>query len=225
MKDLDSTVEGDLLNSCIEVRSVKIDKRVTIPQQICFRLDAKTIAAIEQTIVNERKFRLSPANLAIIRCYALFNLPVLTIKTRQLYSNQYLNQSCLIFSTEYAEGESNDILLRSTIDLQGKISLQIKQEALQDLPLLKHISEAHYWLMAEVLTQLPFKSKNGRYWLIYSCLLLTTFAACSFIWYFIASSPAFKLIMCLFLIGVDLIAIALSKRLKFWIIHQEIQPL
>ena len=216
MNDRTATVNNDLLNSCIEVRSVKIDNRVTIPQHICFCLNARILAAIEQIIVKEQKFRLSSANLAVIRCYALFNLPVLTqIKARQLY----LNRSCLIFSTRYAEGKSNDILLRSTIDPQGKISLQIKREILQNPALLERVSEAHYWLIAEILTQLLFKSKSGRYWLIYSCLVLTTFAACNFIWYFLAQSLAFKLIICLFLVGVQLIAIALGKRLKSQITH------
>ena len=201
------------IDSCIQVESVKIDKRTTIPQQICFYLDAKTITAIEQIKTQKRKLRLSPTNLAILRCYTLFNLPL--PKTNW----QLLNRSCLIFSTKYVESESNDILLRSTIDPQGKISLQIKQEILQNPALLERICEAHYWLIAEILTQLPFKSKSGRSLLIYGCLVLTTFAACNFIWYFLAQSPV-KLIICLFLVGVQLIAIAASKRLKSWTIHQ-----
>ena len=213
-------VDRDLINSCIEVRSVKINNRVTIPQHICFCLNAKILAAIEQIIVNERQFRLSSANLAVIRCYALFHLPVPTqIKSRQLYLNQYLNQSCLIFSTEYAEGESNDILLRSTIELQGKISLQIKQEALQDLPLLERICEAHYWSIAEIMAQLPLKSQARRSKFIYCYLTIAIFAICSLTWSLLPQSPVIKLIICLFSVGVELIAIALGKRLKSQITH------
>ena len=220
MNDRDSTVDVNrLLNSCIEVESVKIDKRVTIPKQICFHLNAKTIEKIEQVRANKQKLSLSRTNLATLRCYALFNLPLEATRTKGWQS--YLSQSSLIFSTQYVEDESNsDILLRSTIDLQGKISQQIKQELVQNPLLLQRVSEAHYWLTTEILTQLPLRSKGWRSGLIYSCLMLATLIACSLVWYLLPQSPVIKLIICLFLVGVELIAIAVSKRLKSWTIHQ-----
>ena len=220
MNDRDSTVDVNrLLNSCIEVESVKIDKRVTIPKQICFHLNAKTIEKIEQVRANKQKLSLSRTNLATLRCYALFNLPLEGTRTKGWQS--YLSQSSLIFSTQYVEDESNyDILLRSTIDLQGKISQQIKQELVQNPLLLKRVSESHYWLTTEILTQLPLKSEAWRSKFIYGCLTIAIFAVCGLTWCLLPQSPVIKLIICLFLVGVELIAIAVSKRLKSWTIHQ-----
>lgn len=218
MKDRDSNVDvNKLLNSCIEVEWLKVD-RITIPKQICFHLDAKIIIAIEHIKANNQLFYLSQTNLAIIRCYALFNLA--SDQTSKSWQS-HLSQSSLVFSTQYAEDKKNsDILLRSTIDPQGKISQQIKQKLVQNPPLLQRVSEAHYWLTTEILTQLPLRSKGWRSGLIYSCLMLATLIACSLVWYLLPQSPVIKLIICLFLVGVQLVAIAVSKRLKSWTIHQ-----
>ena len=211
MSDRHTVSLNDLLNSCIEVESLKISQKLAIPKQICFRLNHEIITAIEQFEVNQEQFKLSPANLTILRCYALFNLTLGAEfnQTRQLY----LSQSCLIFSTQYTEDETDSgILLRSTVDPKGKILQQIKQELLQNPLLLERVLKAHCWLSTAILTQLPIKQKKSRNWSIYISLTVAVAVVCSLIWYLLPQI-IIKLAICLFLIGL-LVAIAFGKRLK-----------
>lgn len=151
---------NEILNSCIQIKLTRISRQASIPTQVCFCLDAKLLEQIAQNQANQTRLVLSATNLANLRHYALLNLPCSPYST--------LAQSCLTFSTVYLvdNEQVSSVLFRSVIDPEGKISQQIKQELIHNPPLLKQISQAHYWLVGEILAQLPFKSKAWYYWLL-----------------------------------------------------------
>ncbi|MEL6493904.1 MAG: hypothetical protein AAFQ41_02110 [Cyanobacteria bacterium J06623_7] len=214
-----STVDlNHLLNSCITVESWNLAPKTAIPQQVCFRLDAETIKAIEQIKISQKSLQLSQTNLTALRCYALFNLPS---APKFSYSQQsYLKQAALTFSTHYPAKFPSEPLLRSTIGLRGKILQQIKQDLVRNPILLEHLLEAHYWLTDEILSQLPLKSQADRSWLIYGGIILTIFAICGLNWYFLAHSPAIRLIICSLLLAIGFTAIAIYGQLRWWAIYQ-----
>jgi hypothetical protein len=217
-KSLPETLNS-VLNSCIQIKSTKISRTVTIPHQICFRLDAQILEQISQLQVYQAKLALSETNLANLRHYALLNL------SSQQHSP--FTQSCLSFATEYAESANQDSisLFRSVINLEGKISQQIAQELAHNPPLLREISQAHYWLVAEILSQLPLTSKAWYSWLLASGLAIATMMINILIWYLISMNYLPKLIICLsiFLLFTSVAKTLITRQLKSWIIYHLLQ--
>ncbi|PSB07061.1 hypothetical protein C7B62_21060 [Pleurocapsa sp. CCALA 161] len=204
-----------LLNSCIQLKFTRISPKVTIPQQVCFRLDGKLLEQIAHNQANQVKLAVSATNLANLRHYTLLNLPWSQPLT--------FTQSSLTFSTEYSldNQQPSTILFRSTISLEGKISQQIKQELAHNPSLLKQISQAHYWLIAEILAQLPFKSKAGSSWLLVGFLAIAMVVINILIWYLIPLNYLTKLSICLgiFLLLKLLLTRLIKHQLKYWIIY------
>lgn len=206
---------NEVVNSCIQIKLTRISSKVTIPDQVCFCLDAKLLEQIAQNHPNQTKLVLSATNLANLRHYALLNLSCSPRST--------LAQSCLTFSTEYLfdNDQVSTILFRSVIDLEGRISQQIKQELIHNSPLLNQISQAHYWLVGEILSQLPFKSKAWYYWLLSGLMAIAIITINILIWYLMPLNYLAKLLICLgiFLFGKSILSILITHQLKSWIIY------
>ncbi len=206
---------NDLLNSCIKLKFTRISPKVAIPHQVCFRLDGKLLEQIAHNQANQVKLAVSATNLANLRHYTLLNLPWSQPLT--------FAQSSLTFSTEYSldNQQPSTILFRSTISLEGKISQQIKQELAQNPSLLKQISQAHYWLIAQILAQLPFKSKAGSSWLLVGFSAIAMVVINILIWYLIPLNYLTKLSICLgiFLLLKLLLTRLIKHQLKYWIIY------
>jgi hypothetical protein len=214
-----SAKSNDVLNSCIQLKLTRISRKLTIPQQVCFCLDAKLLEQIAQNQADQVKLALSATNLANLRYYALLNLPWKQRLT--------LAQSCLIFSTEYSLDRHNPdctALFRSEINLEGKISQQIKQELAQNPSLLNQISQAHYWLIGEILAQLPFKPKAWHSWSSISFLAIAIIIInliTILIWYLIPLNyPAKLLFLFVIFLGLKIVSTRLiTKQFKSWIIY------
>lgn len=209
---------NDVLNSCIQIESARISRHVTIPSQICFCLNAELLEQVGQIKANQSNQHglcLSASNLADLRYYALSNLPL-----KQGLSQ---GQSALTFSTEYFfdSAQVATTLFRSVIDLEGKISQEIKQELIQNPSLLAKISEAHYWLLSEILAQLPLKSRAWYSWLIFGCLAIASILISSLVWYILPLNHLLKLVICLsiFFLLKSTAKILVTKYLKSWIIY------
>lgn len=206
---------NEVVNSCIQIKLTRISSKVTIPDQVCFCLDTKLLEQIAQNHPNQTKLVLSATNLANLRHYALLNLSCSPRST--------LAQSCLTFSTEYLfdNDQVSTILFRSVIDLEGRISQQIKQELIHNSPLLNQISQAHYWLVGEILSQLPFKSKAWYYWLLSGLMAIAIITINILIWYLMPLNYLAKLLICLgiFLFGKSILSILITHQLKSWIIY------
>jgi hypothetical protein len=207
---------NELLNSCIQIKSTKISRTAAVPHQVCFCLNSQLLEQITRLQAHQTNFALSPTNLANLRHYALLNLSPA--------QQSPFTQSGLTFATEYSsEGYQGSVgLLRSVISLEGKISQQIQQELVTNPPLLHQISQAHYWLIAEILVQLPLKSKAWYYWLVFSCLAIAIILINIFIWYLIPLNYLPKLLVCLsiFLFLTLVAKNLITKQLKPWIIDQ-----
>lgn len=210
---------NSFLNSCIQIKSTKISRTNPVPYQICFRLNSQLLAHIAHIQAHQTKLVLSPTNLANLRHYALLNL-----SPRQ---RSPFTQSGLTFATEYSftDDQGSVCLLKSVISSEGKITQQIQQELVANPPLLHQISQAHYWLIAEILGQLPLESKAWYSWLVVSCLAIAIMLINISIWYLIPLNYLPKLIVCLsiFLLLTLVAKTLITKQLKPWIIYHLLQ--
>lgn len=209
------------LNSCIQIDSAKINRRVSIPYQINFCLNAQLLEEIRQIRANNFRLELSARNIVNLRHYALVNLPLDSIcDRRQLESIGY---SSLTFTTQYSASENQPAvtLFRSEIDLAGKISQQVRKNLYQDSLLLTQISQAHYWLVLEILAQLPLKSTAWYSWPVAACFYIAVAIACAFIWYISPFASIFKVAICLAIVLVSKLVFKtlITKQLKSWVVH------
>jgi hypothetical protein len=209
------TSPNEVINSCIQIKLTRISRQLTIPDRVCFCLDAKLLEQIAWNHANQTKLVLSATNLANLRYYALLNLPCSPHAT--------LAPSCLTFSTEYLfdNEQVSTTLFRSVIDLEGKISQQIKQELIDNSALLNQISQAHYWLIGEILGQLPFKSKAWYYWILSALMAIALIITNILLWYLMPFNYLAKLLICLgiFLFGKSVSSILITQQLRSWIIY------
>lgn len=219
-----SVASDYILNSCIRIEEIRINRRVTIPHQIHFYLNSDILQHIEQAEAINHKLILSPANLANLRYYALINS---LEKLDPLYLSRFLpvslGRSPLTFSSNYRATSCQQplTLFRSVIDLEGKISQQIPQQLWDNPLLLERISQAHYWLISEILDRLPLKQKNCSSRFIYCCFLLIAIAASTAIWYFFSGNILLNLaIGCTIFCLLTYFKKSLVKQVRTWIICQ-----
>ena len=210
------------LNLCIRIESTKINRRASIPYQVSFCLDTQLLAQIEQIRASNSRLKLSASNLANLRHYALLNLPSELVCHRR-NRQESIGNSALTFATQYlaAENHSAVTLFRSEIDIAGKISQQVQQTLCQDSLLLTQISQSHYWLVLEILAQLPLRSKTWYSWLLLGCFAIVVAIACSLIWYLTPLTYLFKIATCLCLIFCSKLVFKtlIIQQLKSWTIY------
>jgi hypothetical protein len=208
-----------VLNSCIQIKSTKINRTSAVPHQICFRLNKQLLEQIAHIQDHQTKLALSPTNLANLRHYALLNLSP--------GQQSPFTQSGLTFTTEYSFEEDQDSvsLIKSVIGLEGKISQQIQQDLAANPTLLHQISQAHCWLIAEILEQLPLKAKAWYSWIVVSCLAIAIILINISVWYLIPLNYLPKLLVCLsiFLLLSLVAKTLITKQLKPWIIDHLLQ--
>ncbi|MEM7593931.1 MAG: hypothetical protein AAF383_20905 [Cyanobacteria bacterium P01_A01_bin.83] len=220
------------LDSLIEVESVRIDRQASIPHRVHFHLDSNLLQQITQIRDNNLPLSLPPKILTDLRYYALLNspleqiglVPAKAVKDRGCYSN-----SLLVFDTNYLNlnSERSLTVLRSVIDPKGKISQHIHQDLWHNPQLLEQISEVHYWLISEILAQLPFEPKGLYSWFIFCLLLIiASFLTLTINYFFslnwLENSIIFLGVLILFKIQFKEI---MAKRIKTWFIHHIVSGL
>ncbi|MBE9042857.1 hypothetical protein IQ255_00300 [Pleurocapsales cyanobacterium LEGE 10410] len=209
---------NEILNSCIKIESIKISRQLAIPHQVYFCLNSDILDQIEIE-QSHHKLTLSSDKLADLRYYILLNIPL--NKTTSSLSYQ---RSPITFSTNYlfSNKQQPTTVVRSVINLEsGKITQQIQQDLWQNRQLLSKIISAHYWLIYQIIEQLPLESSKIDSRLICACSLavaVTTFAT---LWYFF---PLNYLATVVIALGVFFGWIIwnkswFNKQLKSWIIH------
>lgn len=218
---------NNILNSCIQVEEARISRKITIPRQVNFQLTPEIINSIEQIILNKQKLSLSSANLADLRYYALLNSSIAktsnSIDPKSFIKQLPLEQSCLIFSTNYFSVTNHNptTVVRSVIDLEGKISQQIRQDLWENPQLLHKILDSHYWLIFQILTQLPLQ-KSKKYLRLYRSLTpLTIFMISLAFWYLLPLNYLLKIVVICGFIYIFKVYIhhLIQKKLKQWIIY------
>ena len=142
----------DELNDCIEIESDRLSRRLTIPRQVNFKLTPEAIARLQDFKFDRRNIELDSRQITDLRYYALLNSSLLN-------KNNTYQQSGLTFSSCLPIGDRpSSIAIRSKIDLSGRISQEIQQDLWQNSQLLSQVMEVHYWLIEEILRQIPLST-------------------------------------------------------------------
>lgn len=180
---------SDRLNSCIQIEKSKISRRNNVPQQIRFCLNPEVLTQIERARAEKIKLILSKAKLADLRYYILLNFTSEYTKVNHVKHASGLTavrRSHLTFSSNYSSflNQRGETLFRSYIDLKGVISQQIQQDLWENQQLLERISQAHYWLIAEILAQLPLKRKLQKFRVTAAFSLFAASLITITLWYF-----------------------------------------
>ena len=167
------TVRDDTIpiSHCIRLETSRIGRRITIPQQVRFRLDLQVIEQIERNIATNKNLLLPDELKADLRYYALLNLPLKIISSskrsryvaelavQQVQDTPYIPTSQLSFVTDYTDtAKRSTTVLRSRIEFRGVISQQIQQNLWQDCQLYERVARSHYWLTTQIIEQLSLKN-------------------------------------------------------------------
>lgn len=232
-----------LFDSCIQIEEIKINRNTSIPYQINFRLNLATLKHLEAIKHNNQKLLLSGAKIANLRFYVLHKVFAQQIANSKFRRLSYLKQSPLTFSTHYASvNQQPTILLQSAIDLkgqpffpqirrgfsyptfQGKISQQIQRDLYQNPQMLARISQIHYWLISELIAQLPLKSKKSScLFLGYSSVVTILFGLIS--WYLSPFNKLLNLIIVFSFLGIlnARFKKTIVESIKSWLIYHLVE--
>ena len=200
------------LSSCIKVEKKRVSRHVSVPSQVYFELNSDIVTQINKIKTENGSLHLKTEQLADLRYYSLINS-----------SLAQSNPLSLVFSTNYLSSNSQikTTVVRSTIDLSGNISQEIRQDLWQDWQLSSQVIPAHHWLTAEILRQLPLKSKNRTSLIFWAMWLPSAIAFTFIIWFLLPLSFWFKAIIVLaFILTLKLLLqYLINYRLKQWIIN------
>ena len=175
--------------SWIRLEEVKLGQRASIPRRVRFYLNGELLQQLAQIRNLQQSLPLPPLLLNQLRYYALLNSP---LEQASLINYHFsgkrgcLARSGLTFDTDYfdvAQGCSLT-LLRSAIDSEGKITQQIHQDLLYEPQLLAQLATVHYWLIAEIMTQLPCKPKYLPWLILISLLTIASIISLIINYYF-----------------------------------------
>ncbi len=215
---------NDVISSCIQIEESRISRRNATPPQIRFLLNGDILVQIEQAKVEKRKLTLTHPILADLQYYALLNTQEYCRANYSKHQRKLLTpgRSALTFSTDYSYSINHqpETLFRSVIDLTGIISQQIQQDLWQNQQLLNRIAQAHYWLIVEILAQLPLESKSKVTWLVKVFFLIIISLIVVLFWHVLSLSIFWKiLILSSFLLFVLVLKKSLFKSINKLIIY------
>ena len=155
------------LDNKIQVEEVKNEQGLILFRFIRFNLDKTTVKAILGAKARGESLEISKSLLTQLRYFALSDG-----ENRQ-GANRF--QSGLTFCTYYYKPEelqSENIVMRSVISLDGDIINQIQREALETPKKCLAIANSHYWLINQLLNQLRITSILWVNWVSWGISLL-----------------------------------------------------
>jgi len=156
------------LESQITFEAEQITRKRVVLHSIRFHLDKDILLRIQQARETGRHLYISRQLLADLRYYALIG------------SENHL-QSGLTFYTYYLRGGSEDALMRSVICTDGDIFHQIRSDCLERPNFCRQVASAHYWLIAQLLSQLRLGALRKLNWLCWGLSLVITVATVIFL--------------------------------------------
>lgn len=181
---------NQLLNSCIQVEEVRITRKLSIPCQIIFQFEPSVLNQLEQIKQSNHKLALKKSTLANLRYYAL----LASVSTKSHSDNLACQRSPLTFATIYPQAHNQkQIVIRSVINFEGKITQQIQADLWNNSQLLPKIIALHHWLTFEVIAQLPLKQKHSFIQLLDIFWILTSTIISIFIWFYLPIYMLLKL--------------------------------
>jgi hypothetical protein len=133
-------------NSSIYLDRESVDRSLNIPRSVNFELDRDSLEAIIEASQCDRQITLNAETLTDFRYYVLI-------------SSQDKERT-LTFLTHYWQNGEKIPVIRSVIALNGKISQQIRRDCLQNPQLLPKLIRVHYWLILQMIAQLPFATSK-----------------------------------------------------------------
>ncbi|MGC1392709.1 MAG: hypothetical protein WA828_00415 [Coleofasciculaceae cyanobacterium] len=123
------------LEPYIEFEKERISRRQVILHSVHFNLDKDILLKIQEAQTLGLRLYISRKLLADLREYALIS-------------------SCLTFSTYYLRGGAQEALMRSVIVADGDVFNQIRSDCLERPNFCRQVASAHYWIIAQLLSQL-----------------------------------------------------------------------
>ncbi|VEP12401.1 conserved hypothetical protein [Hyella patelloides LEGE 07179] len=172
----------NLTDSWISIKKKQIASGKKIPTQINFNL---TTNDLEQIINQRQRFNrlnLSPELLAELRYYSLLQ-------------NQTTLELSLTFTTYYVRKQQKIAVIKSIIDLQGKISQQLCRSFLKKPRLLNDLVVSHYWLIGKICDRIHLKYKSKNSLLAWSLSLAIVLIIAPLFFYFLKLNFSPKLII------------------------------
>lgn len=126
--------------------SIRFVKERIAPQKVhyhglSFHLDAVSLRQIQLARSRDQQLFMPAHFVADLRHYVLF-------------SNSGSLQTDLTFSTFYRFGDYERSVMQTVIALDGDIIHKITAECLQDEHFARDLTQAHYWLIGQLLTRL-----------------------------------------------------------------------
>lgn len=155
----------------IEIEEQIVSRQQIIPQQVNLEFNQKSLALIISMQEQRQLLFLSPKLLTNLRYYSLlccYISPYL-LPSKGLDSRNLILRSGLVFTTYYRQDTEKIPVITSNISLQGKISQQICLKFFFKFALLKKIINAHYWIINQILQQLPLNYQKNSF--LYSWIL------------------------------------------------------
>jgi hypothetical protein len=204
------------LNSCIQVTEMRVNRRLTIPHQINFRLNGDILAQIEAIQAKNQQLKLSKSKLATLRYYFLLNLPLDTKANSAWEQLLPLN-----FTTNYIFPDNQNLtVVRSQIDFKGQISQQIQQDLWHNPQLLEKVVNTHHWLIKQILIQLPLKTPSHVLRLLKVIFFFISVIVSVCFWYFLPLNNLIKIliIICSFYLSQKHLITLIKQQAKFWFI-------
>lgn len=149
------------INSCLRIEQKRISRRCSIPDRISFNLNQEILSQINILRNQQQKISFSSDNLTELRYYFLLKCS----KDSRLG---------ITFTTHYQQSNYNTAIIKSVVYLSGKT----QQYILDNRELCQAIVEAHYWLIEQILTQIPIKFHKSilLLWLISLGIVMIFFA-------------------------------------------------
>lgn len=133
------------LEPYIQFEQERITRSRVVFHSIRFNLDKDVLQRIQYAQQTGRRLDISRQLLADLRYYALI-------------APENRLQSELTFYTYYLRGSSQEALMRSVISTDGEVLHQIKSDCLEHPDFCSQIASAHYWLIAQLLSQLRLRA-------------------------------------------------------------------
>lgn len=151
------------LEPYIEFEKERISRQNFVIHSVRFHLDKDILLRIKEAQETGLRLYLSGHLLADLREYALI-------------SQENSFQSGLTFYTYYLRGGAQEALMRSVISADGDVFHQIKSDCLERPNFCRQVASAHYWIIAQLLSQLrlgAFLRLNLLSWFL--AFLITVF--------------------------------------------------
>ena len=206
--------------SWIQIEEIRITRQVTVPRQIWFELNPEIIIRLEHLRQQNLDLKLQPELAIDLRYYALINSGLIS-----QIGNLNFPSWGMTFTSHYLSSSSKKLpitAIRSKINLSGKISQEIQQELWHQPQLSQQIITIHYWLIEQVLQQLPLPRNNYLALIIWSLWLAIAIVITSLIWIGLSFSIGIKIILIIIsiLILKKMLNYLIRTKLKQWAIQQ-----